>query len=64
MPRLRRLSERVRELRLPAPERRAARLEREAEERMRRERDWYCERSRQRLHAEAESAKWKALTYC
>ena len=46
--------ERIREWMLPAAERRAARLEREAEARMRRERDWYCERTRQRLHVEAE----------
>jgi hypothetical protein len=49
-----------REWLLPRDERRAARLEREAEERMRRERDWYCERSRQRLHDEAERNKWSA----
>ena len=59
----RRLRERVREWMLPAPERRAARLEREAEELCRRERDWYCERSRQRLRDEAERAKWSAFTY-
>ena len=53
----------MRELALPAPERRAARLEREAEERLRRERDWYCERSRQRLHDEAERNRWSAFTY-
>lgn len=46
---------------LPRAERRAARLERAAEERMRRERDWYCERSRQRLRAEAERHKYSAL---
>ena len=46
---------------LPPDERRAARLEREAEERMRRERDWYCERSRQRLRDEAERNKWSAF---
>jgi hypothetical protein len=57
------LRERVREWMLPAPERRAARLERATEERMRRERDWYCERSRQRLRDEAESRKWSAFTY-
>ena len=50
----------LREWLLPPAERRAARLEREAEERMRRERDWYCERSRQRLHDEAERNKWSA----
>jgi hypothetical protein len=55
--------ERVREWMLPAPERRAARLEREAEARMRRERDWYCERTRQRLHIEAEAKKYSALTF-
>jgi hypothetical protein len=48
----------LRELLLPPDERRAARLEREAEERMRRERDWYCERSRQRLHDDAERRKY------
>ena len=57
------LRERLRELALPAPERRAARLEREAEERLRRERDWHCERTRQRLHDEAERNKWSAFTY-
>jgi hypothetical protein len=51
----------AREWLLPRPERRAARLEREAEERMRRERDWYCERSRQRVHAEAERHKYSAF---
>jgi hypothetical protein len=55
--------ERVREWMLPAPERRAARLEREAEARMRLERDWHCERYRQRLHDEAERNKYSALTY-
>ena len=48
---------------LPAPERRAARMERKVEEQLRRERDWYCERSRQRLHDEAERNKWSAFTY-
>jgi hypothetical protein len=48
----------LRELLLPPDERRAARLEREAEERMRRERDWSCERSRQRLHDDAERRKY------
>jgi hypothetical protein len=48
---------------LPAPERRAARLEREADERMRRERDWHCERSRQLLRAEAERNKFSAFLY-
>jgi hypothetical protein len=57
------LRERVREWMLPRPERRAARLEREAEARIRCERDWYCERSRQRLHDEAERNKYSALTY-
>jgi hypothetical protein len=47
-----------REWLLPPAERRAARLERETLERMRRERDWYCERSRQRLHDEAERRKY------
>jgi hypothetical protein len=46
---------------LPAPERRAARLARQAEERMRRERDWYCERSRQLARTEAERAKWSGF---
>jgi hypothetical protein len=55
--------ERVGEWRLPPAERRAAKLERLAEERMRSERDWYCERSRQRLHDEAERNKWSALTF-
>jgi hypothetical protein len=50
-----------REWLLPRAERRAARMEREAEERMRRERDWYCERSRQLLHAEAERNKYSAF---
>ena len=57
------MRERVREWMLPAPERRAARLEREAEERMRRERDWHCERSRQLLHVEAERNKFSAFIY-
>jgi hypothetical protein len=48
----------VREWLLPAAERRAARLEREAEERIRSERDWYCERSRQLLRDEAERRKY------
>jgi hypothetical protein len=56
------LRERVREWMLPRPERRAARLEREVEARMRRERDWYCERSRQRLRDEAERNKYSAFT--
>jgi hypothetical protein len=50
-----------REWLLPRAERRAARLEREAEERIRRERDWYCERSRQLLRAEAERRKYSAF---
>ena len=57
------MRERVREWTLPAAERRAARLEREAEERMRRERDWHCERSRQLLHVEAERNKHSAFIY-
>jgi hypothetical protein len=57
------MRERVREWKLPAPERRAARLEREAEERMRRERDWHCERSRQLLRVEAERNKFSAFIY-
>jgi hypothetical protein len=56
------LRQRLREWTLPGPERRAARLEREAEERLRRERDWHCERSRQRLHDEAERYKWSVFT--
>ena len=55
--------DRVRELMLPPAERRAARMEREVEERMRRERDWYCERSRQRLHDEAERNKYSAIIF-
>jgi hypothetical protein len=51
----------LREWLLPPAERRAARLEREAEERIRRERDWYCERSRQLLRAEAERNKHSAF---
>jgi hypothetical protein len=50
-----------REWLLPAPERRAARLERESEERIRRERDWYCERSRQLARTEAERRKYSAF---
>ena len=57
------LRTRVRELMLPRPERRAAKLERQSEATIRRERDWYCERSRQRLHDEAERNKWSALTF-
>jgi hypothetical protein len=57
------LRERVRELMLPAPERRAARLAREAEERMRRERDWHCERSRQLARLEAERVKWSGYLF-
>ena len=49
---------RMREWLLPPAERRAARLGRQAEERMRRERDWHCERSRQLARLEAERAKW------
>ena len=48
---------------LPRPERQAARLEREAEARIRRERDWHCERSRQLLHDEAERNKYSAFIY-
>ena len=51
----------LREWLLPAAERRAARLEREAEERIRRERDWYCERSRQLLRAEAERQRYSGF---
>ena len=45
---------RIRELRLPPPERRAARAEREAEQRMRLERDnrWTAERRAAALDAE------------
>ncbi len=50
-----------RELLLPRPERRAAQLEREAEATIRRERDWYCERSRQLARVEAERRKWSAF---
>ena len=50
--------ERVKEWMLPPAERRAARLGREAEEQIRRERDWHCERSRQLAHVAAESSKW------
>jgi hypothetical protein len=60
---MRHFGDRLRELRLPAPERRAARLERQVEAQIRRERDWYCERSRQRLRDEAERRKWSAFTY-
>ena len=48
---------------LPAPERRAARLAREAEERMRRERDWHCERSRQLARLDAERVKWPGFPF-
>jgi hypothetical protein len=41
----------------------AARLEREAEERIRSERDWHCERTRQQLRDEAERNKWSAFNY-
>jgi hypothetical protein len=51
----------LREWLLPPAERRAARLEREAEDRIRRERDWYCERSRQLLRDEAERRKYSAF---
>ena len=51
----------LREWLRPRAERRAARLEREAEEHIRRERDWYCERSRQLLRAEAERRKYSAF---
>jgi hypothetical protein len=51
----------LREWLLSPAERRAARLEREAEERIRRERDWYCERSRQLLRDEAERRKYSAF---
>ena len=51
----------LREWLLPPAERRAARLEREAEDRMRRERDWHCERSRQLLRVEAERRKYSAF---
>jgi hypothetical protein len=57
------LRTRIGEWRLPPAERRAARLEREAEERIRRERDWYCERSRQLLRTEAERNKYSAFIY-
>ena len=50
-----------REWLLPPAERRAARLEREVEARIRRERDWYCERSRQLLRDEAERRKYSAF---
>jgi hypothetical protein len=50
-----------REWLLPAPERRAARMERAVEEQFRRERDWYCERSRQLARIEAERRKWSAF---
>jgi hypothetical protein len=52
----------LREWLLPPAERRAARLEREAEDRIRRERDWHCERTRQLLRAEAERRKYSAFT--
>ena len=53
----------IREWMLPPAERRAARAERETLERMRRERDWYCERSRQQLRDEAERNKHSALIF-
>jgi hypothetical protein len=59
----RRVRERIQEWMLPAPERRAARLERETLARLRRERDWHCERSRQRLRDEAERNEYSALGY-
>jgi hypothetical protein len=55
------MRERVSEWMLPPAERRAAKMERIVLERMRRERDWYCERSRQRLHDEVERNKWSAF---
>jgi hypothetical protein len=54
---------RLREWLLPADERRAARQEREAEDRIRRERDWYCERSRQLLRAEAERQRYSGWAH-
>jgi hypothetical protein len=53
----------MREWTLPAPERRAAKLARATEERMRRERDWYCERSRQLARMEAERQKWSGFLF-
>jgi hypothetical protein len=50
-----------REWLLSRDERRAARLEREAEERLRSERDWYCERSRQLMRVEAERRKYSGF---
>jgi hypothetical protein len=58
-----RMRERVQEWMLPPAERRAARLGREAEDRVRRERDWHCERSRQLLRAEAERNKFSGFNY-
>jgi hypothetical protein len=57
------LRERLREWTLPRPERRAARLEREAEARIRLERDWHCERSRQRLRDQAEARKYSGFLW-
>jgi hypothetical protein len=48
----------VRERRLPADERMAARAERRAEDQMRRERDKDDERARQLAAAEAERRRW------
>ena len=48
----------IRERRLPADERQAARAEREAEAQIRRERDKDDERARQLAAAEAERRRW------
>ena len=48
----------VRERRLPADERRAARAERRAEEQLRRERDKDDERARQLAAVDAERRRW------
>jgi len=48
----------LKELRLPAPERRAARSEREAERQMRRERDNEHSAARRAAAVEAESRRW------
>ena len=48
----------IRERRLPPDERRAARLEREAEAQIRRERDWDDPRARQIAAAEAERRRY------
>ena len=53
----------LREWLLPPAERRAARLGREAEDRVRRERDWYCERSRQLVRAEAERHRYSGFSH-